>query len=309
MLSPSAVAAALLLLAVARAANAATCPHGGDLVTALLSTGSPCRAAVRRSTPSARRAVCPLSARAASSRAPPRATPTTWSPGASSRTSTPGGSTLGDRVDATGYMRQAGTNWELGEAIAWAQQPLDTAASLDARVAGQPRPPRDHARPPFREVGIGVAAGLTDGSGHPGATAVLDFGFRDGRLRCRDGARRQSCARTARRSRQGPLGAHRPRRARRLSTPASRRSSIRSATTWRAQRRRRRLPPRPRRDQLRLGLVSDPAQAHGVARATSPWPGRWPTAGAPVPAGPTRSCARCAPTRSPTRSARRATTS
>ena len=42
---------------------------------------------------------------------------------------TPGGSTLGDRVEATGYI--AGRrDWELGEAIAWAQQPLDTPDSL-----------------------------------------------------------------------------------------------------------------------------------------------------------------------------------
>ena len=42
---------------------------------------------------------------------------------------TPGGSTLGDRVNAPATSRGR-RDWELGEAIAWAQQPLDTPATL-----------------------------------------------------------------------------------------------------------------------------------------------------------------------------------
>ena len=61
----------------------------------------------------------------------------------------------------------------------------------------------------------------------------------------------------------------RARRRRPRSTP--------SATTSRAPRGRGRLPAHARRDQLRLGLVPDAAQAARAARATSRWPGRWPT--------------------------------
>ena len=46
------------------------------------------------------------------------------------------------------------------------------------------------------------------------------------------------------------------------------------------------LPADPRRDQLRLGLVPDAAQAARAARATTRSPGRWPTASAPRARGP-----------------------
>ena len=49
---------------------------------------------------------------------------------------------------------------------------------------------------------------------------------------------------------------------------------------------RRRVPAHARRDQLRLGLVPDAAQARRAARATSPSPGRWPTASARTARGP-----------------------
>jgi hypothetical protein len=52
----------------------------------------------------------------------------------------------------------------------------------------------------FRDVGIGVAAGLTDGSGGLGATAVLDFGFRTSSPTLPRWRSANSCARTARTS-------------------------------------------------------------------------------------------------------------
>ena len=112
---------------------------------------------------------------------------------------TPGGSTLGDRVNATGYI--AGRrDWELGEAIAWAQQPLDTPASLMRAWLASP----DHRAiildRVFRDVGIGVTPGLTDGSGGLGATAVLDFGFRTSSPTLPRWRSATSCARTARTS-------------------------------------------------------------------------------------------------------------
>ena len=69
---------------------------------------------------------------------------------------TPGGSTLGDRVNATGYI--AGRrDWELGEAIAWAQQPLDTPASLMRAWLASPATARSSS----------TAASATSGSASP----------------------------------------------------------------------------------------------------------------------------------------------
>ena len=117
-------------------ATAADCPHSGDLVTAL-------------SAPDRRAALlCVIDAERAA-----RALPAVRASAQLARAAqghaddmvvrhffnhvTPGGSTLGDRVNATGYI--AGRrDWELGEAIAWAQQPLDTPATLCA--PGWPAP-------------------------------------------------------------------------------------------------------------------------------------------------------------------------
>jgi uncharacterized protein YkwD len=115
------------------------------------------------------------------------------------------GRALGDRVRVTGYL-QGRRDWALGEAIGWAQQPLDTADGLVSAWLASPPHRAILLDRSFRDVGIGVTAGLTDGSGGAGATAVLDFGFRSAsptlpRWRSRSVT---ACARTARVSRQKP---------------------------------------------------------------------------------------------------------
>ena len=125
----STLAAGLLLVLIAPvAAEAAACPHNGDLVTAL-------------SAPDRRGALlCAVDAERVA-----RGLPAVGESGQLTRAAqghsddmvarrffehvTPGGSTLGDRVNATGYITGR-RDWELGEAIAWAQQPLDTPDSL-----------------------------------------------------------------------------------------------------------------------------------------------------------------------------------
>ena len=147
---------------------------------------------------------------------------------------TPGGSTLGDRVNATGYIDGparlgARRGDRLGPAAArHARQP-------HARLAGQPRAPRDHPRPRFRDVGIGVTPGLTDGSANPGATAVLDFGFRTASPTLPRWRSATACARTASTSRQRPARCASTSTRSKLSTQAILRSSTPSATTWKVQ--------------------------------------------------------------------------
>ena len=246
------------------AASAADCPHGGDLVTAL---SPPDRRAALLCGIDAERAArgLPWSARADSSRARPRATPTTWSCGASSATSRPAARRSATAVNATGYI--AGRrDWELGEAIAWAQQTARHARQPHAR-AGWPAPgtARSSSIRRFRDVGIGVTPGLTDGSANPrrhrrprlrlphrvAYAAAMALG---------DSVRAHGAAHRGR----GPLGAHRPRRARGSRPRRSSAARPPAPLPGRSSCRCRRLPPSPRRDQLRLGLVPHPAQAHGL---------------------------------------------
>jgi hypothetical protein len=191
--------AILVLLALAPAvATASECPHGDDLVTAL-------------SAPDRRVALlCVIDAERTA-----RAVPAVRGNAQLARAAqghaddmvvrhffehvTPGGSTLGDRVNATGYIEGRG-DWELGEAIAWAQQPLDTPVTLMRAWLGSPEHRAIILDRRFHDVGIGVASGVTDGSGGLGATAVLDFGFRTASPTLPRWRSATACARSARAS-------------------------------------------------------------------------------------------------------------
>jgi Cysteine-rich secretory protein family len=196
-----ALATVLLLLAFAPAAAiAAECPHGGDLVTAL-------------SAPDRRAALlCAIDAERTARRLPAVSASGQLARAAQGHADdmvtrhffehvTPGGSTLGDRVHATGYI-DGRRDWELGEAIAWAEQPLDTPVSLMRAWLGSPEHRAIILDREFRDVGVGVTPGLTDGSGGLGATAVLDFGFRTASPTLPRWRSATACARTARKSRR-----------------------------------------------------------------------------------------------------------
>jgi len=223
------VAAASLLLAAAPA-RAAPCPHGDDVATALspadrraallcvigVERGARGLTAVRESpqlTLAAQRHADDMVARAFFAHV------------------TPGGTTLAERVLATGYMGNRRT-WALGEAIAWAQDPLDTATQLVQAWLNSPPHRAILLERSFRDLGIGLTPGLTDGTAGAGATAVLDFGFRSSStLTAWPSRSATACVSTAR---QSP-----PKRARCASTStrskrssrAHRPSSTRSATT------------------------------------------------------------------------------
>ena len=170
------VAAASLLLAAAPA-RAAPCPHGDDVATALspadrraallcvigVERGARGLTAVRESpqlTLAAQRHADDMVARAFFAHV------------------TPGGTTLAERVLATGYMGNRRT-WALGEAIAWAQDPLDTATQLVQAWLNSPPHRAILLERSFRDLGIGLTPGLTDGTAGTGATTVLNFGFQN----------------------------------------------------------------------------------------------------------------------------------
>jgi uncharacterized protein YkwD len=222
-------ATACVMFAIAPAAQAATCPHAGDLTTALPLQDA--RAALLCAIDNERtsRGLVAVQqsqqlAQAAQGHAADMVMRHFFAH------VTPGGSTLGDRVAATGYMRGR-RDWELGEAIAWAQQPLDTATGLVRAWLASPPHRAILLDKHFREVGIGLAPGVTDGSGGAGATAVLDFGFRTPSPTLARWRSATSCARAAARSRQRPARCESTSKRSRSSLRASHRSSTRSATT------------------------------------------------------------------------------
>jgi hypothetical protein len=225
-----ALATVLLLLVVAPAATAADCAHSGDLVTAL---SPPDRRVALLCVIDEERAVRDLPlvresaqlARAAQGHADDMVARQFF------QHVTPGGSTLGDRVHATGYI-DGRRDWELGEAIAWAQQPLDTPVSLMHAWLGSPEHRAIVLDPRFREVGIGVTPGLTDGSAGPGATAVLDFGFRTSSPTLPRWRSATACAHAARKSQQRRARCASTSTRSRPSSQATLRSSTPSATTW-----------------------------------------------------------------------------
>jgi uncharacterized protein YkwD len=229
----STLAAGFLLVAAPVAAEAAACPHSGDLVTAL---SAPDRRAALVCAVDTERTARGLAAVGESAQL------TRAAQGHSDdmvarrffEHVTPGGSTLGDRVDATGYITGR-RDWELGEAIAWAQQPLDTPDSLMRAWLASPGHRAIILDRRFRDVGIGVTSGLTDGSANPGATAVLDFGFRTASPTLPRWRSATSCARTAGTSRRRPARCASTSTRSKLSTPAILLSSTPSATTWKVQ--------------------------------------------------------------------------
>jgi uncharacterized protein YkwD len=213
------LAAASLLLLAAAPAGASDCPHGDDVATSLsqpdrraallcvigAERGARGLAAVRESaqlTLAAQRHADDMVARAFFAHV------------------TPGGATLADRVRATGYISNRRT-WALGEAIAWAQDPLDTATQLVRAWLDSPPHRAILLDRSFRDLGIGLTPGLTDRSGGAGATAVLDFGFRGSSTLAAWRSRSvTSCVRTARQSR--------PKRARCASTSTRSKRSTRA---------------------------------------------------------------------------------
>jgi uncharacterized protein YkwD len=189
-------AAALAILVLAPAAHAA-CPHGDDLATALSNADRRAALLCVIGTERGARGLGLVRENAQLTLAAQRHADDMVARRYLAHV-TPSGATLGDRVQATGYT--AGRpDWDLGETIGWAQEPLDTAAQLVRAWLDSPSHRASLLDARFRDVGIGVTPGLTDGSGGPGATAVLDFGLRSRSPTLRRWRSRSAtaCARTA----------------------------------------------------------------------------------------------------------------
>ena len=89
----------------------------------------------------------------------------------------PAGPDLAGRLTQAGYLGPAATGWIVGENLAWAVGATATPRQLVAAWMQSPGHRRNVLEPEFRDIGIGVAAGVP-GAGPDGVTVTTDFGAR-----------------------------------------------------------------------------------------------------------------------------------
>ena len=91
----------------------------------------------------------------------------------------PGGSTMLSRIRATPYLHDV-ASWSVGENLAWGTGPLATPRATMRAWMHSAGHRANLLDPRFRDVGIGVAAGVPEqlGPGEAGGTYVTDFGRR-----------------------------------------------------------------------------------------------------------------------------------
>lgn len=81
------------------------------------------------------------------------------------------------RVRHSGYLRSA-RRWRLGENLAWGTPGRDSARAIVRAWMHSPRHRKAILTPAYRDVGIGIAAGLPRPGGFDGTTYTADFGVR-----------------------------------------------------------------------------------------------------------------------------------
>ncbi|QEC49003.1 hypothetical protein FSW04_16445 [Baekduia soli] len=90
----------------------------------------------------------------------------------------PDGGTMLDRLRSAGWLPGSGS-WSAGENIAWGTGSHATPASIVSGWMASPGHRANILQPAFRQIGVGIAAGVpVDGTGPGGATFVADFGAR-----------------------------------------------------------------------------------------------------------------------------------
>ena len=110
------------------------------------------------------------------------------------------------RLRAAGYIPddRTGSQWQVGENLAWGSGPLATPAAIVQAWMNSPGHRANILTPGYREIGIGIAMGTPQGGDGPGATYTTEFGALDGGGRrparvAQAGAGSRRCARGARR--------------------------------------------------------------------------------------------------------------
>ena len=76
----------------------------------------------------------------------------------------PGGTTVRDRVERTGYLRGV-RRWSLGENIGWASRSISSPAGMVKAWMESPGHREIILTRAFREAGVGIAMGVPSGRG------------------------------------------------------------------------------------------------------------------------------------------------
>jgi uncharacterized protein YkwD len=91
--------------------------------------------------------------------------------------SAPGGPSLLKRIRESGYLKSS-RRWQVGENIAWGVPGRSSAAAIVRAWMHSPPHRKEILTPSYREVGIGVAAGVPKADAAEGSTYTADFGVR-----------------------------------------------------------------------------------------------------------------------------------
>src|SRR4051794_23418431 len=90
---------------------------------------------------------------------------------------TPDGTTLADRIDATGYIPSSPT-WVLAENLGWGTSVLSTPFAITVGWMNSTEHRENILDPALEDIGIGVQMGAISDGGQDGAIYVADFGSR-----------------------------------------------------------------------------------------------------------------------------------
>jgi uncharacterized protein YkwD len=90
----------------------------------------------------------------------------------------PGGVTVLERLEASGYLDSSATSYEIGENIAWGSLQDASPASIVAAWMASPGHRANILNADFRDTGIGISARLPGSfaMGESGAMYAQDFG-------------------------------------------------------------------------------------------------------------------------------------
>lgn len=89
----------------------------------------------------------------------------------------PGGPSLLKRTCQSGYLKSS-HRWRVGENIAWGMPSRSSAAAIVRAWMHSPPHRKEVLTPSYRQVGIGVAAGVPSTNEADGTTFTADFGVR-----------------------------------------------------------------------------------------------------------------------------------
>jgi uncharacterized protein YkwD len=93
---------------------------------------------------------------------------------------TPDGKTVVDRVEPTGYIPKDGSDWVVGENLAWGNGSLSTPQAIVNGWMNSPGHRANILAPDYKDIGLAAAQGSPSTQVQGGTTYVNDFGATSG---------------------------------------------------------------------------------------------------------------------------------